>query len=344
MVQIAPEQDVQALGLLASFWRYWQQGRELPSLSSPFESVAPTSAPVLSDANSLSDLPHLVSVQSESFFDARRISDGIRPEILAEFDRFKAEAVVSGCLQVPAWGANTVRSEFSFLSGIENSTLGVHRFNPYRAVCAGWSVATLASWLKQQGYRTICIHPYPASFYQRNRVFPLFGFDEFLDIKVFADVERTGPYIGDLAVAVKVASVLEQATGPVFIHVITMENHGPLHLEKVAAADVEALYHQPPPQGCEDLTIYLRHIRNADAMLTRLRGALSSSDRPASLCWYGDHVPIMPSVYAALGTPCGDVDYFIWNSAGSQTKTPHRDAAIHDLAREWMCFSGLMSQ
>ncbi|HJE62829.1 MAG TPA: sulfatase-like hydrolase/transferase, partial [Alcaligenes faecalis] len=186
--------------------------------------------------------------------------------------------------------------------------------------------------------------PYPASFYQRNRVFPLFGFDEFLDIKAFADVERTGPYIGDLAVADKVVSVLKQATGPVFIHVITMENHGPLHLEKVAAGDIEALYHQPPPQGCEDLTIYLRHIRNADAMLTRLRGALSSSDRPASLCWYGDHVPIMPSVYAALGTPCGDVDYFIWNSMQGQTRTPHRDAAIHDLAREWMCFSGLMGK
>ncbi|MGO3713134.1 LTA synthase family protein [Alcaligenes aquatilis] len=342
MVQIAPEQDVQALGLLASFWRYWQQGRERPSLSSPFENAVPKTTSVLTAADSLADLPHLVSVQSESFFDARRISDRIRPEILAEFDRFKSEAVASGYLQVPAWGANTVRSEFSFLSGIENSALGVHRFNPYRAVCAGWSVATLASWLRQQGYRTICIHPYPASFYQRHRVFPLFGFDEFLDIKTFADVERTGPYIGDLAVAEKVASVLEQATGPVFIHVITMENHGPLHLEKVAAGDIEALYQQAPPPGCEDLTIYLRHIRNADAMLTRLRGALSASDRPASLCWYGDHVPIMPSVYAALGTPCGDVDYFIWNSTGGQTKTPHRDAAIHDLARVWMLSSGVM--
>ena len=211
---------------LAGFGGYWQQGRERPSLSSPFENAAPTSASVLSGADSSGDLPHLVSVQSESFFDARRISDGIRPEILAEFDRFKAEAVASGYLQVPAWGANTVRSEFSFLSGIENSALGVHRFNPYRAVCAGWSVATLASWLKQQGYRTICIHPYPASFYQRNRVFPLFGFDEFLDIKAFADVGRTGPYIGDLAVADKVASVLEQATGPVFIHVITSGSGG----------------------------------------------------------------------------------------------------------------------
>ncbi len=343
-VRIEPEQDVQTLGLLASFWRYWQQGRQRPTLSSPFVDAAPQTLSALPGADALADQPHLVSVQSESFFDARRIWDGIRPEILTEFDRFKSQASAYGCLQVPAWGANTVRSEFSFLSGIENTALGVHRFNPYRAVCAGWSVATLASWLKQQGYRTICIHPYPASFYQRNRVFPLFGFDEFLDIKVFGGVEHTGPYIGDQAVAEKVASVLNQAQGPVFIHVITMENHGPLHLEKVAAGDIESLYRQAPPEGCEDLTIYLRHIRNADAMLTRLREALSLSERPASLCWYGDHVPIMPSVYAAVGTPCGDVDYFIWNSTGDQMGTQHQDAAIHDLARQWMQLSGVMAK
>lgn len=335
-VRIAPEQDVQALGLLASFWRYWQQGRQHPTVSSPFADAVPRTGLVLPEADSLEVQPHLISVQSESFFDARRIWDGIRPEVLAEFDRFKSQAIASGTLQVPAWGANTVRSEFSFLSGIENSVLGVHRFNPYRAVCAGWSVASLASYLKSQGYRTICIHPYPASFYQRNRVFPLFGFDEFLDIKAFADVERTGPYIGDVAVADKVASVLEQATGPVFIHVITMENHGPLHLEKVAPGDVESLYRQAPPEGCDDLTIYLRHIRNADAMLTRLREALSALARPASLCWYGDHVPIMPSVYAALGAPCGDVDYFIWNVAGVQNVSQPQNISIHNLACVWM--------
>ncbi len=330
-VQIAPEKDLQSLGLLASFWRYWQRGRQRPALSSPFADMV---VPTLSTVDSLADQPHLVSVQSESFFDARRLFDGIRPEVLAEFDRFKAEAAVSGYLRVPAWGANTVRSEFSFLSGIENDALGVHRFNPYRAVCAGWSVATLASWLKKQGYRTICIHPYPASFYQRNRVFPQFGFDEFIDIKAFWEVERTGPYIGDQAVADKVASVLEQAKGPVFIHVITMENHGPLHLEKVADGD-------PPPERCEDLTIYLRHLRNADAMLKRLRSVLNTAGRPASLCWYGDHVPIMPSVYAALGTPCGDVDYFIWNSTGPKIEASRQDVAIHDLAQQWMQLSGV---
>jgi hypothetical protein len=342
MVQIVPEQDVQAFGLLASFWRYWQQGRQHPIVSSPFADVTSRTDSALPEAGSLGGQPHLISVQSESFFDARRIWDGIRPEILAEFDRFRSQASASGTLQVPAWGANTVRSEFSFLSGIENSALGVHRFNPYRAVCAGWSVATLASYLKSQGYRTICIHPYPASFYQRNRVFPLFGFEEFLDIKAFVDVERTGPYIGDRAVADKVTSVLEQATGPVFIHVITMENHGPLHLEKVAPGDVESLYRQAPPEGCDDLTIYLRHIRNADAMLMRLREALSALERPASLCWYGDHVPIMPSVYAALGTPCGDVDYFIWRSEDQLSGSPHCDEAIHELAIRWMRLSGLL--
>lgn len=338
-VQVAPEKDLQSLGLLASFWRYWQQGRQLPALSSPFADMV---VPTLPTVDSLVDQPHLVSVQSESFFDARRLFDGIRREVLAEFDRFEAEAAVGGYLRVPAWGANTVRSEFSFLSGIENDALGVHRFNPYRAVCAGWQVATLASWLKRQGYRTICIHPYPASFYQRNRVFPQFGFDEFIDIKAFGEVERSGPYIGDQAVADKVAGVLEQAKGPVFIHVITMENHGPLHLEKVVDGDVEELYRQPPPERCEDLTIYLRHLRNADAMLKRLRGVLSAAGRPASLCWYGDHVPIMPSVYAALGTPCGDVDYFIWNSTEERSVKQRKNLMVFELAEEWMRVVGLL--
>ena len=334
-VSLSPEQDLPALGLLASLWRYWQQGRQRPDAQSPLKALEGAGhAPVL---------PHLVSVQSESFFDARTLWDGIRRDILAEFDRFKAEAAVQGGLRVPAWGANTVRSEFSFLSGIANHALGVHRFNPYRAVSAGWQVETLASWLKSRGYRTICIHPYPASFYQRDLVYPRFGFDEFLDIRAFTDVALTGPYVGDIAVAEKVASLLSQAREPVFIHVITMENHGPLHLEKVAPGEVERLYSRPPEAGCDDLTIYLRHVRNADAMLARLRQSLMNCGRPASLCWYGDHVPIMPSVYAALGAPSGEVDFFLWNTGCGAPTQIRADLDVHELAQQWMRASGVLN-
>lgn len=264
------------------------------------------------------ELPDLLVIQSESFFDARRLFDGIRPEVLAEFDALKAASVAHGLLAVPAWGANTVRTEFAFLAGLDPATLGVHRFNPYRKL-ARQGVPTLASFLRSMGYRTICVHPYPDSFYARDTVYPLLGFDQFIDIRGFAGSARSGPYIGDLALADKVISLLSrESSQPIFVFVITMENHGPLHLEKVQPGDVESLYSSPPPSGCDDLTIYLRHLLNADRMAGVLRDRLKPLPCAAWLCWFGDHVPIMPKVYEAMGEPQGRTDYLIWTNTGDE--------------------------
>lgn len=328
-----PDRDLLALGFLPFLWRYAQEERRPLAAASPFDGL-PLERPQ-------GDLPHLVAVQSESFFDPRPLFAGIRPEVLAEFDRLRSGAVAHGKLKVPSWGANTVRTEFAFLTGIGEDKLGVHRFNPYRAIAAGGDVPSLASYLKGLGYRTVCIHPYPASFYHRDRVYPRLGFDEFLDVRAFGDTMRFGPYIGDAAVADKVAALLREATGPVFVFVITMENHGPLHLERVAPADVEALYSVPPPVGCDDLTIYLRHLRNADQMIAKLRQALERCERPATLCWFGDHVPIMPGVYENFGAPGGLVEYVCWSNRKAGC-TEERELHAHDLALGWLAATGVV--
>lgn len=326
-VSFDPMQDVRTLGLLASLWQYSREERAPLPITSPF-AILPVALPK-------GELPHLVAVQSESFFDPRLLYSGIRKEVLAEFDRLRSDAVAFGKLKVPAWGANTVRTEFAFLTGLDEDKLGVHRFNPYRAIAAGIDMPSLASHLKRLGYRTVCIHPYPASFYQRDRVYPRLGFDEFLDIRAFDDTMRYGPYIGDAAVADKVDALLREAKDPLFVFVITMENHGPLHLERVTSADIEALYSVPPPDGCDDLTIYLRHLRNADQMIAKLRQTLEQCERPASLCWFGDHVPIMPSVYEVFGTPDGETEYIFWSKQNQETPATS-DWKASALAIEWL--------
>ena len=331
-VSFEPERDTRALGLLASLWRYGEAEHAPLAVAFPFDIPAPKGLE--------SGLPHLVAVQSESFFDARSLYPGIRPDVLAEFDRLRDSAVAYGKLTVPAWGANTVRTEFAFLSGIGDDELGVHRFNPYRAIAAGWEVPSLASYLRRLGYRTVCVHPYPASFYRRDRVYPRLGFDEFVDIRSFDGAMRFGPYIGDAAVADKVAAILGEATSPVFIFAITMENHGPLHLERVAPSDIDELYSVPPPEGCDDLTIYLRHLRNADRMIASLRHALEQSGRPAGLCWYGDHVPIMPTVYERFGKPHGEVEYVYWSNR-NDVRPRRNDLAANDLSMSWLRELGL---
>lgn len=332
-VSFQPERDVVSLGLLTSLWRYAMEGRQRPSLASPFQFVS-----LPADSR---ELPHLVALQSESFFDPRPLYSGIRQEILKEFDRFKMEAVAHGRLKVPAWGANTVRTEFAFLSGVDEARLGVHRFNPFKAVAAGWNVFSLAHYLKHLGYRAVAIHPYPASFYQRDRVYPRLGFDELLDIREFSDAERFGPYVSDAAVAKRIEEVLESASSPVFVFAITMENHGPLHLEKPNPEDLGNLYTVPPPTGCDDLTIYLRHLRNADRMIGSMRQEFERCDRGVGFCWFGDHVPIMPAVYDSFGLPDGNVEYVFWDSR-ARAGTREQRLVAHQLSALWLRSMGLI--
>lgn len=325
-VTMDPTHDLSSLGFWAGFFRYGEEERKFPQVTSPFTTLAPETQ-TEGDA-----LPHLIAIQSESFFDPRPLYAGIKKDVLRNFDQLKRDALVRGSMKVPAWGANTVRTEFAFLSGIASEKLGVHRFNPYRAIAAGWKVSSVAQYLKRQGYRTVCIHPYPKSFYRRDRVYPTLGFDEFIDVEQFTEDDRFGPYTSDDAVAAKVESIVKAATSPVFVFVITMENHGPLHLESISQTDIDDLYDQAPPAGCEDLTVYLRHIRNADRMVARLRSFLERQKTPARLCWYGDHVPIMPNVYEQFGTPDGTVEYIIWSNREEQEGRV-RDTRVDEIAK-----------
>ncbi len=307
-ITLDPVRDLQTLGLLGSFVRYWQEER----VNSPHMVVKKLQGIFQPQPKSPNPqhLPHLVAVQCESFFDARRVIDGIHPDVLKNFDALTGLASHAGRLQVPAWGANTVRTEFAFLSGIASEALGIHRFNPYRKL-ARHGVPTIASELKSLGYRTICVHPFSAKFYDRDRVFPALGFDEFIDITAFSPDDKSGPYIGDAAVAKKVAQILRGATEPLFIFVITMENHGPLHQERVADGDEARLYTSAPPVGYEEFTIYLRHLQHTDTMLGAIHEGLKATSRPGWLCAYGDHVPILTSVYEANKFADGRTDYFI---------------------------------
>jgi hypothetical protein len=305
-VSFEPIDDVKNLGLLPCAWRYAEEMKNNPIAASPFD--------YLEKKYRGKELPHLLAVQSESFFDPREICNDIQQNILSEFDLLKKDAFAHGKLEVPAWGANTVRTEFAFLTGLQEKILGVHRFNPFRAISGGWQLSSIAMFLQGMGYRTVCIHPYPITFYRRNRVYPVLGFDEFIDIRAFDKVHRSGAYIGDMSVADKVKLLMESSKEPLFLFVITMENHGPHHLEAVAPKDVADLYEKTPRKGSEELNIYLRHLCNADLMIGRLREILERCTRPASLCWFADHVPIMPSVYKAYGEPTGAVEYVFWHN------------------------------
>jgi phosphoglycerol transferase MdoB-like AlkP superfamily enzyme len=303
-----PRADVRRFGVLGTMWLYWRaERRAVVAPRTPFAHV---------QLNGHAR-PHVVVVQSESFFDVRRLANA--DGVLRNFDALAAEAE-SGRLSVPVWGAYTMRTEFAFLSGIPSGALGVHRFNPYRRF-ARRGVATIASALRGRGYRTICVHPYPATFFARHRVFPQLGFDVFLDSAHFQGALHEGPYVADSSVAVRILEILRDAREPTFVFAITMENHGPLHLE-----------------DGDELSVYLRHLRNADVMF----GAVAEGLRRIGdgvLCIYGDHVPGMPSVYAERRYDDPRTDYLLWR-AGSPRRV-QADRAVEELGLRVLARAGL---
>ncbi|MGF6933098.1 general stress protein CsbA [Paraburkholderia sp. UCT70] len=260
-------------------------------------------------------MPDVVLIQSESFFDARRLSISIDPSILRNFDLARRESVQHGELTVPAWGANTMRTEFSVLTGIDQTQLGYARFYPY--VFVRRACASLASWFKRGGYQTLAIHPYYADFFGRERAFKHLQIDRFVDIEAFADAPRAGPYVADMAVAGAIIEALDEPREkPAFIFSMTMENHGPLHLETVRPGEAAAFHSLGDDEQWRDLTAYLRHLSNADAMLGRLLAALRARRRDTVLCFYGDHVPALSHVYAQFDNEPAHSNYFIWRNYG----------------------------
>lgn len=285
ILTLEPGRDVVRLGLIASSWLYWLLER------GPIEAVSAPAPVVRAPARR----PDIVVIECESFFDARRIRPGVPDDVLRRFDLLCAEGT-SGRLTVPSWGGNTMRTEFAFLSGIAPAKLGVHRFNPYRRFALR-PVPTIASRLRALGYRTVCVHPYPATFFGRDRVFPQLGFDEFVDLSAFDGAPRDGQYVADAAVALKIGETLRRLEQPTFVFAITMENHGPQYLEA--------------GPGGDELAVYLRHLRNSDAMIGEVADALRSRSREGVLCAFGDHVPSLPAVFASAQFEDPRTEYLI---------------------------------
>lgn len=325
-LSLEPEKDFRKLGFLPFLWAYGLKNCQMPDVSSPFAIPPPARK---------TGLPHLVAIQSESFFDARKLFSGIKPGILANLDALRDSSAQYGNLDVPAWGANTVRTECAFLTGLSPRDLGIRGFNPYHAMLAGWRPSAMPGYLRSLGYRTICVHPYYGAFYGRAKIFPRLGFDVFLDGRNFTKSGKSGPYVDDMELGVTILDILKKADQPVFIFAISMENHGPLHLEPVQPPTrLKEFFDILPPQGCKELGIYLNHLANADRMLGMLHNALINNV-PSSLCFYGDHVPIMPVCYSLLGYPSGKVPYFYWNNING-INHGKQDLKVEDLASGWL--------
>jgi hypothetical protein len=287
----------------------------MPGPAAPFVSRGTRKAPI-------------IAVQCESFFDARRLSPLVPPSILGAFAECCGSAAIHGGLVVPGWGANTMRAEFAFLTGISEAQLGYDRFNPYYKL-ARVPIASHVWRLRQAGYHTVCLHPFDRRFFRRDLVMPALGFERFLGHKELGGTKQP-PYQPDPDLARRALRVLDEDGPETFLFLITMGNHGPWLNAKLDAAFAAQLDPAVVPQMTA-LLGYVDGLRRCDEMLRVLMDGLSSRYPNAVLALYGDHLPSLPRAFDYFGFTDLHSDYVIWPGGGG---SPRRiDMPVHRLGQ-----------
>ena len=260
--------------------------------------------------------PDIVMVQLESFFDVAHLDDVTYEEDPIPVFRHLKDTCASGYLTVPSVGAGTANTEFEVLSGMSLDFFGMGEY-PYMTVLQEEACETIATDLKDQGYKAHAVHNNTGTFYVRNKVFAQLGFDTYTSIEFMNGIEYNPiGWAKDKILTGEIVKALNSSDDPQFVFAITVQGHGK-YQRGVDSADVEALnVDWADDEEDEDaFAYYLSQLKETDEFIGDLVQALEEREKPAVLVLYGDHLPNFDIGSEQLEN--GDIfqtEYVIWSN------------------------------
>ena len=264
----------------------------------------------------------IIVIQSESFFDLRRL--GASNVLLQNFDRLKEEALQFGLFKNAFSGGYTQRTEFAVLTGLSVKEIGFDLYYPYFRA-ANFKSLSLPGNLAESGYHTSFIHPFTERFFGRHKAMPALGFQTLTTNENLPDLATFGPHTSDLALGeyliAKSKEALANGSQKGFYFVTTMENHAPWYQGRLSDF---------PELGAVET--YCKHLENADAMLGQVADYLDAQEGRFLLLFYGDHAPLLPDF--AKPFPSEETDYLLLElgTQKAETKSVQKDIAAWDVA------------
>ncbi len=249
--------------------------------------------------------PNIIVIMNEAFSDLRLLGEvDARQNPLAFFDSWKSRPEsVSGWLHVSVLGGNTANTEFEFLTGASMAYLppGSVAYQQYLRR----PMPSLPRAMAAAGYETVAAHPYYRDGWERDRVYPLLGFDRFLAIEDFRPSKKVRNYVSDESFVDKVIDLHEESVEkhkPLFFFGVTMQNHSGYQHPDFANFRPQVLY-----EGEEGpLSNYLSLLYLSDKALERLVQYFEERQEKVVLVFFGDHQPA-----AYVSAP-------IWKAGGSR--------------------------
>ncbi len=234
--------------------------------------------------------PNIIVIMDEAFSDLSVLGDFETNQDYMPFIHSLQKGndnTITGNLNVSVLGGNTANTEFEFLMGHSMGFLpqGSVAYQQY----LNDEAPSIASYLKNLGYSTIAMHPYNAAGWEREIVYPMIGFDEFLSKDDFKGAHKVRNYISDKACFDRIIDLYEnkQANQPLFVFNVTMQNHSGYDEDYANfKADITV-----EDTNSKALNRYLSLIKKSDNSFKELVNYFEDAEEETIIVFFGDHQP-----------------------------------------------------
>ena len=261
-------------------------------------------------------LPNIICIMNESLADLGSLGNLETNEDYMPFIHSLTENTIKGNLSMPVFGAGTSNSEFEFLTGNTLSFLPAG-CNVYQSYIKD-EIPSLVSTLGSLGYSKLAYHPYYGSGWNREVVYPLMGFDDYISIEDFVDEDILNTYKQNNDVT-EYENLLKERypdkdmlirrfvsdeydyqmlkdfykkrdkSKPFFTFNVTMQNHGGYSVSYTNFA--QKIYVTNMSQSYPKANRYLSLVKESDEAFEKLVKYFSKVKEPTVICMFGDHLP-----------------------------------------------------
>ncbi|MDD2213617.1 MAG: LTA synthase family protein [Oscillospiraceae bacterium] len=270
-----------------------QEEEDLQTTGQTYQTLLGSMAdlPLVSGADlktNVTSQPNIIIVMNESFSDLSVLADfQTNIEVTPQLNSLSANTI-KGDAAVSIKGGNTATSEFEFLTSDSMAFLPTGSV-AYQQFISGY-MPTLVQLLEDQDYYTIAMHPYRASGWNRDQVYPYFGFDKIKFASDFTNKQLLRKYISDASLFDEILLELQNkpADQSAFIFTVSMQNHGGYTTEY---DNFEQQVEVTSDGGADALNQYLSLIYETDAAMGDFLSALEELDQDTIVLFFGDHQP-----------------------------------------------------
>ena len=290
-----------------------------------------------SRTNNLTDST-VVYVLSESFSDPSRVP-GLKTnkDSMPNIRKIKA-GTTSGLMLSSGYGGGTANLEYMGLSGLSMANFESSLSSPYQQLVPSQHWTPTINQLWGAPVNSLGYHPYESSMYSRATNYKKFGFSHFYtltgpDVIKYQDKIDESPYVSDKSSYDSALEGIKSGKTNKFIQIITMQNHMPYH-EWYENNDYTAESTTGTPLGDDEqqsIETYQKGVEITDQATQEFLNELDALDKPVTVVFYGDHLPVIYSSASEDGNNSLALhltDYFIWsNKASSSQGNKASDAA-----------------